>query len=125
MKNHLKVLIADNSELMRMIVKGFLYKRVIEPAIFETSNLPDTFTLLKKDTFDFLLLDINMPLGDSNPETVKEILAIQPNLKVCMFTGNERSAFEQLYIDAGAIAFIQKDENLVQSLELALKMIID
>jgi len=121
MSKSLKVLIADDSELMRVIMKGFFKKFLPSPNITETSNLLDTFTLLEGEKFDFLLLDINMPNGDSSPNTVKEVLAIQPNIKVCMFTGNDKATFEKQYMDAGAFGFIQKDENMGVSLSEVLK----
>ncbi|RDC58619.1 DNA-binding response regulator [Pedobacter chinensis] len=121
MNTNLKVLIADDSELMRMIVKGFFKKLLPSSTITEASNLVDTFTLIEKEKFDFLMLDINMSDGDSSPDTVKKVLAIQPNIKVCMFTGNDKTTFEKLYIEAGAFGFIQKDENMGVSLGEILK----
>ncbi|NTE01216.1 response regulator [Agrobacterium tumefaciens] len=117
MNQSLKILIADDSDLMRMVIKGFFRKFLSAPEISETSDLLETFNLLRKQDFDFLLLDINMPSGDSSPDTVKEILAIQENIKICMFSGNDKKSLEQDYLDAGAIGFIQKDANISNSLK--------
>ena len=122
MKEGIKVLIADDSDLMRMVMKGFFRKLLPLPNISELTNLPDTFELLHKEKFDFILLDINMPRGDSNPNTVKQIHAIQPDIKVCMFTGNDKAVLEKQYTDAGAMGFIQKDENMGAALEETLKL---
>ena len=121
MKEGIKVLIADDSDLMRMVIKGFFRKLLPVVNISELTNLPDTFELLHKEQFDFILLDINMPRGDSNPNTIRQIHAIQPNVKVCMFTGNDKSVLEKQYTDAGAMGFIQKDENMRSALEHVLK----
>ena len=120
MNQGLKVLIADDSDHMRIVVKGFLKKFLANHQIFETKNLSDTFDLLNRENFDFLLLDINMPEANSNPETVKEILTLQGKLKICMFSGNDKTALEQAYKDAGAIGFIQKDGNISNSLQEVL-----
>lgn len=125
MKVGIKVLIADDSDLMRMVMKGFFKKFLDNPTITETTNLPDTFELLNQTQFDFLLLDINMPRGDSNPETIRKVHAIQPQIKVCMFTGNDKATLQQQYKDAGAIGFIQKDENMGISIEQVLKKAFD
>jgi DNA-binding NarL/FixJ family response regulator len=117
MNQSLKILIADDSELMRLVIKGFLRKFLCSPEISETHNLPETFDLLAKKPFDFLFLDINMPKGDSSPGTVKKILAIQTHLKICMFSGNDKTTVEQAYRDAGAIGFIQKDGNISSALK--------
>ncbi|WP_165877944.1 response regulator [Pedobacter psychrotolerans] len=116
----MKILIADDSELMRIVMKGFFKKFLSTCEISETSNLSETFNLLNKQDFDFLLLDINMPSGDSDPDTVKEILAIQENVKVCMFSGNDKNTLEQDYRDAGAIGFIQKNGDMSEALKEVL-----
>ncbi|WP_231424340.1 response regulator [Pedobacter sp. Leaf250] len=121
MKAGIRVLIADDSELMRMVMKGFFKKLLESPNISETTNFPDTFELLNQTEFDLLLLDINMPRGDSNPETVKKVHTIQPEIKVCMFTGNDKATLQQQYLEAGAIGFIQKGENMGIAIEQILK----
>lgn len=121
MIENIKILIADDNELMRLLMKRFFAKCLISPSISETQDLPDTINYLKEEPIDFLLLDINMPQGDSNPNTVREILTIQPDIKVCMFSGNDREMLEQGYLDAGAVGFIQKDEHMGASLEKVIK----
>ncbi|ARS39530.1 hypothetical protein CA265_07645 [Sphingobacteriaceae bacterium GW460-11-11-14-LB5] len=121
MIENIKILIADDSELMRLLMRRFFSKCLISPDISETKDLPDTINYLRKEVIDFLLLDINMPQGDSNPDTIREILAIQPDIKICMFSGNDRTTLEQGYLDAGAVGFIQKDENMGSSLEKVIK----
>lgn len=120
MNQGLKILIVDDSELMRMVIKGFLKKFLCGFEISETPDLPETFNLLAKKDFDFVLLDINMPKGDSNPDTVREILSIQQNIKVCMLSGNDKSTLEQAYRNAGAIGYIQKNSNIATSLNEVL-----
>jgi len=120
MNQGLKILIADDSELMRIVMKGFFKKFLSTCEILESSDLSETFNLLNKQNFDFLLLDINMPSGDSTPDTVKEILAIQQNVKVCMFSGNDKNTLEKDYLEAGAIGFIQKDKNMSEALKNVL-----
>lgn len=117
MNQGLKILIADDSDLMRIIIKGFFLKLLDTPEISETTNLPATFDLLAVKNFDFLLLDINMPKGDSDPNTVREILSIQKDIKICMFSSNDKATLEKSYLDAGAIGFIQKDGNMSSSLQ--------
>lgn len=95
MVENIKILIADDSELMRLLIKRFFAKWLSSPIIIEKGNLPDTLEILRQESFNFVLLDINMPKGDSSPNTVKEILGIQPDIKVCMFSGNDKSALEQ------------------------------
>jgi len=112
MKENLKILIADDSELMRSMMRGFFVKYLINPVIKQTTNLEDTHNLLKAENFDLLLLDINMPNGDSSPQTVIAITKSYPSLRVVIFSGNDKKTFESGYLDAGALGFIQKDEHI-------------
>ncbi|WP_316829501.1 response regulator transcription factor [Pedobacter aquatilis] len=112
MKEDLKILIADDSEMMRLVMRGFFIKYLINPQVEQATDLEDTYSKLKTNKFDLLVLDINMPNGDSSPETVVAIKAQYPDLKVIMFSGNDKKTFEQSYLDAGAVGFIQKDEQI-------------
>ncbi|RNL52409.1 response regulator [Pedobacter jejuensis] len=112
MKENLKILIADDNELMRLVMRGLFIKYLDNPSIKQTTNLDDTFECLSQERFDLLLLDINMPNGDSSPQTVVDIKAIYPELKIVMFSGNDKETLEPEYLAAGAIGFIQKNENM-------------
>jgi len=121
MKKNLKILIADDSELMQLVMRGFFTKHLANASLKQTSNLNDTYFELSQQDFDLLLLDINMPNGDSTPQTVIDIKSKYPDLKVVMFSGNDRATLEESYLDAGAIGFIQKDERM----SVCAKEIID
>lgn len=53
MTENIKILIADDSELMRLLVKRFFSKCLVAPNISETKDLPDTINYLKKGVIDF------------------------------------------------------------------------
>lgn len=112
MKENLRILIADDNELMRLVMRGFFVKYLINPQIMQTTNLEETYNLLRTEKFELLLLDINMPNGDSSPQIVIEIKKEHPDLKIVMFTGNDKATLEADYLAAGAIGFIQKDEHM-------------
>ncbi|WP_316737306.1 response regulator [Pedobacter aquatilis] len=112
MKDNIRILIADDTELMRVVMRGFFKKLLSNPYVSETENLKDTHQKLSEEKFDLLLLDINMPNGDSSPKTVVEIKRNYPDLHIVMFTGNDKNTLEAEYTAAGAVGFIQKDENM-------------
>ncbi|TDG35847.1 response regulator [Pedobacter changchengzhani] len=117
MKDNIKILIADDNQLLRVVMKNFFLEVCSSSKILETGDLEQTYNTLKTGHLDFLLLDINMPTGDATPEVVKGILANYPSLRICMFSGNEKSKLEQIYLEAGAMGFIQKDEKMKKSLK--------
>lgn len=112
MKENLKILIADDSELMRVMMRGFFSKYLVGAVVYQSANLEDTYAVLRGEEVDLLILDINMPDGDSSPKIVFEIKKQYPNLKIVMFSGNDKSELEPSYLEAGALGFIQKDEHI-------------
>jgi DNA-binding NarL/FixJ family response regulator len=123
MKQHPRILIVDDNDLMRTLMSNILKKLIGSSDLKLASNLTDAFTILGQDSFDLLLLDINMPQGDSSPETVALIKEMQPDMKVCMFSGNDKSILAQSFLDAGAIGFIQKDNTMGSSAAEIVKMV--
>ena len=123
MNKSLKILIADDNDLMRLIMKNFFLELSMAAKISETINLEQTYSTLKSEDFDLLILDINMPNGDATPAVVKDILLKYPQLKITMFSGNDRSSLETIYQQAGSIGFIQKDEDMKGSLHSLLNTI--
>jgi DNA-binding NarL/FixJ family response regulator len=112
MKENLKILIADDSELMRVMMRGFFSKYLVGAVVYQSTNLEDTYAALKEEDIDLLVLDINMPDGDSSPQIVVEIKKEYPDLKIVMFSGNDKVILEPSYLEAGALGFIQKDEHI-------------
>ncbi|WP_025143485.1 response regulator transcription factor [Pedobacter jeongneungensis] len=125
MTETIKILIADDSDMMRLVMKRLFSNYVVSPNISETKNLSDTINYLKEESIDFLLLDINMPQGDSNPDTIREILTIQPDIKICMFSGNDKDLLEQDFLEAGAVGFVQKDEKMGDSLQQVINSVFN
>ena len=123
MKQHPRILIVDDNNVMRILMSNILKKLLGSPELKQASDLDDAFKMLKQDSFDLLLLDINMPTGDSSPETIALIKEIQPEMKVCMFSGNDKSVIAQSFLDAGAIGFIQKDNTMGSSAGEIVKMV--
>jgi hypothetical protein len=48
---------------------------------------------------------------------------MQHDMKVCMFSGNDKSILAQSFLDAGAIGFIQKDNTMGSSAAEIVKMV--
>ncbi|WP_443947139.1 response regulator [Pedobacter sp. AW1-32] len=116
MLKNVNVLIADDSELMRVVMEAFC-KKLNSSLIAGTDNITDTYRILRNNHFDLLFLDISMPQGNNHHGTITELLEIQPWLKICIFSGYEKSALAPAFLAAGAVSFIQKDENMANSVQ--------
>ena len=84
----MKILVVDDSRIMRTIVKNSLLKENrYSYEFFEASNGVDAFNMLQKDSFDLVLLDWNMPHLDGLG-LIKELRALSKykDLPIIMIT---------------------------------------
>ena len=79
-----KVLIVDDEEAVRDLFSELLIKEGQRVSACATGE--ETLELLKKETFDVVLLDIKLP-GMSGLEVLKNIRETYKNLIVVMITG--------------------------------------
>lgn len=57
-----------------------------------------------------LLLDINMP-GGNNINMIKEVLSIQPELKILVFSSYDENIYALRYLQAGAAGYVHKNSS--------------
>lgn len=105
-----EVLITDDHDIVRLGT-SIVLKDVVQGAnITQATDLEETIALLYGKTFHLLLLDINMP-GGNNIKMIETILAVQPSLKILVFSSYEESIYALRYIEAGALGYINKNSS--------------
>lgn len=108
---HLRLLIAEDNEINRMIIKKQLATFNVDPVIVENGAI--AYERWLREDFDAVILDLHMPIADGY-ETVKKIRAYsevaKASTQVIAFTAsvNER---EQL-VEAGFDDFLYKPANI-------------
>lgn len=105
MKN---ILIADDHSIVRLGASVIIKESIADAEIVQAQTYDEVYHQLKKKSFDLLLLDINMP-GGNNIKVVKEILDIQPQLKILIFSSYEENLYALRYINAGASGYLNKN----------------
>ncbi|MBP4136916.1 LuxR C-terminal-related transcriptional regulator [Flavobacterium geliluteum] len=101
-----KILIVDDHLVVRIGVGMVLKDQIEDVNISNAESFCETITLLKQETFDLLILEINISGGKSR-EILAEIKVIQPNIKILIFsTYDQRSAYK--YILLGAHGYLNK-----------------
>ena len=105
-----KMLIVDDSSVMRKIVERSLRQAGIAIAqVFEAGNGSEALDVLRKETVDLVLSDINMPVMDGL-EFVRQLSGIEnaQGVPVIMITteGSESHVVEA--ISCGARGYIRK-----------------
>ena len=106
----MKILIVDDEELARARLQRMLttleYKE-----IQEAQNTEEAIELSKKEKFDLVFLDINMP-GSSGLEVGYELKYINPDINIIFQTAYEEHALKAF--DIGAVAYLVKPYSIEQ-----------
>jgi len=108
MKEKIKVLIADDHELIRQGLERIVSFEEDLTVVFEAKDGEEVIAFLKKEVTDVLLLDINMPKMDGI-EVLKRIKKEHSDIKVIMLTVESDKQTLYSAIDVGADGYILKD----------------
>lgn len=101
------VLIVDDHLVVRNGVAMVLEKQIEEVGISNAENFFEAISHLKDEIFDLVILDINIP-GGKNTQMISDIRAVQPDVKILMFSAHEEEQFAFKYIFAGANGYLNK-----------------
>ncbi len=116
-----KILIADDHSIVRLGASVIIQNTYKDVKITHATTYKEVFDHLKQNGFDLLLLDINMP-GGNNIKVIKEILDIQNDLKILVFSSYDENIYALRYIEAGAAGYLNKN-TAMDELGLAIQSI--
>lgn len=106
--NSYSFLIVDDHSVVRQGVSLIIKELFLNASIYMAGNFKDTFKLLKEVKFELLILDINFPDGNSI-NILAEIKAIQPDLKILIFSAYDENIYAMRYLNAGASGYLKKE----------------
>lgn len=113
----LKILLADDHEMLREGIHAFLKGRNDLQVIAEASNGVEVLKYLSQPPRpDLVIMDINMPELDGIDTTV-EIKKDYPEIKVLILSMHSRTEFVKKLIEAGADGYILKNSGRKELLE--------
>ena len=112
-----RILIADDSQLNRTIVAHLLKQE--NALISEAEDGDEALKLLKKQSFDLVLLDINMPelTGEEIVNAKTEYSELNNNTPIIAFTGSYGKEYEDKFLKIGFSDVIPKPFTPVGILE--------
>ena len=115
----LRILVADDHELVRHGIRGILRARRGWRVIGEAGNGQEAVEKTDKLKPDVAILDVSMPDLDGLQAT-RKIRAASPNTKVVVLTMHESDQMVHQVLDAGALGYVLKSDlaaNLVKAVE--------
>lgn len=107
MRKRIRVLIADDHDTVRSIVRTLLAIEGDFDVVGEAVNGREAIELAKVYRPDVIIMDMTMPTLDGISAT-RELLQILPESKVIIFSANQDPAASRISIAAGAVGFINK-----------------
>lgn len=75
--------------------------------IFEANDFPEALIELKKNFFDLIILDINLPRGKKH-NMIDDLRELQKDVKILIFSVHEEDIYGFSYIQAGANGYLNK-----------------
>jgi len=112
---HPKVLIVDDNDLMRTLLRGILRNESYQ-IMGEARNGTVALDAIERNKPDIVFLDVMMPEMDGL-ETLTNIKQKHPEIVVIMITGNPSKENVQESIQGGASGFIIKPFNSAKVLD--------
>lgn len=110
----MKVLIVDDNEKIRELVRDYLPSSVDE--IYECADGSEAFSLYERHLPDWVLMDIQMKDVDGITAT-RQIIAAHPKAHVIMVTDHNEDELRKAAFEAGASQYVIK-ENLFSISEI-------
>lgn len=116
------ILIADDHGIVRLGLSLMIKKLRPQASIDEVDNYQKVLETIKKNAYDLIILDINMPNG-SFQETLEIIKIKCPKTKVMVFSSQDENLYAIRYLKMGADGFLHKlapEEDIKTALEKML-----
>lgn len=123
MKDLIKILIADDHAIVREGLKQIVSEENDMRVTGEASNVSEIFSILEKEIFQVIILDISMP-GRSGLEALKDLKKYYPQLPVLILSMFGEEQYGLRAIKAGAAGYLKK-VSAPTELVIAIRKIVD
>lgn len=106
----IRVLVADDHAVVRRGLTHIIDETDDIDVSEEASNGAEVLTLVRKEAFDVVVLDINMP-GMDGLDTLKQLKAEFPDLHVLVLSMHPEDHYAVRVLKAGASGYLNKDDS--------------
>ena len=104
-------LLVDDHHIVKTGLKLIIESLMPGSTIDEANDGDSCFEKIKNNNYDLLILDISMPNTDSFM-LVSNILALEPGIKILMFSMNAEEVYARRYLKLGVMGYVKKDEQV-------------
>ncbi|WP_254411157.1 response regulator [Dyadobacter diqingensis] len=103
----MKILIVEDHPLIRSGLKHLLLEATPDATVTQATTFPLGLTMLDKEKFDLLILDIDIP-GGENIRMMEIVRQKQPDIMILINSGYDEQVYALPYMQAGADGFLSK-----------------
>ncbi|MDB5226718.1 MAG: response regulator transcription factor [Bacteroidota bacterium] len=118
----MKILIADDHDIVRKELTGLLQEEFFSAEIHEVTNGTDAIDMVRKNTWDLILLDISMPFKNGI-DTLKQIRAEGITTPVLIVSMQPSEQYALRLLNAGASGYLNK-ESITDALIAAVHRVL-
>jgi two-component system, NarL family, invasion response regulator UvrY len=118
-----KILIADDHAIVRYGTKQLIKHAFPSYSVSNAESLDEVIKHLNEDLFSLLILDINIPGGNSL-QMLDVVRLRQPSIKILIFSGYDEQLYAVRYLQAGVDGYLHKN-SCESELGTAIKLILN
>jgi len=120
-KLFMKIVIADDSSLLRERIKHILLDFNGNCEIYEAENGLDALQLIRENKPYLTILDIRMP-EMNGIEVLRKVKELKINTKICILTNFPYPQYRKKCLELGAMFFLDKNLEVEKITEILLKI---
>lgn len=118
-----RIIIVEDNAPFRRIVRNYIHIHAPQYEVNEATNGYDLLDLLTKDSFDIILMDINMS-GLNGVETTKIVnQKYSSSTEIIALSQNDEPEYMRSMLEAGAKGYVVKQE-LCAHLLIAIETVV-
>lgn len=103
-----RVLIIDDHSIIRVGITFLIRQELPSATIDEAKSGDSALSMLKKASYDLVILDVNIP-GTDTIDFISYLLTASPNLNILIFTMNPEVWYGRRFLKMGVKGFLNKE----------------
>ena len=119
----MKILIADDHSVVRQGMSLILKEAFDGIEVVHTDSFESAIVILKNNQVNLLLLDINLPGGNSI-DMINDVKQVQNTTKILMFSAFDEDHYALKYMKAGAKGYVNKlssEDKIIEAVKTVLE----
>jgi DNA-binding NarL/FixJ family response regulator len=105
----IRVLVADDHQVMRQAVRKLLSQRADIQVVGESENGREALKLVEELKPDILLLDMDMPVMDG-VEVARRLRKTKSPVRILVLSGYDDQSYIRLVLEQGVCGYLTKEE---------------